>query len=242
VRRRVVAALVAVLLAGVGGVLLLSYVGAADQRAMADLEPVAVLVATQSIPEGASADGLADAVQVRLLPGVAVNPGTAADLAALRGLVTTTALQPGEQLLLSRFADPAVLEAAKGVVVPEGLQQVSVQLEPERAVNGTLTAGATVGVFLSTKDEDTTQLALHRVLVTAVQGGASASSDSSARAEGEDAAATSAEGVTITLALDAESASRVVFAAEHGSIWLSAEPAEAATTDVPVTTEKSLYS
>lgn len=236
-RRRVVAAVTALLLAAVGGILLLGYVGAADQRAMADLEPVAVLVATATIPEGASGDDLSASVELRRLPGVAVAPGTTADLAALRGLVATTAVQPGEQLLLSRFADPAVLAAAEGVVVPEGLQQVSVQLEPERALNGTLAAGATVGVFLSTKGEtETTQLALHQVLVTAVQGGAVAA------AEGDDAPAQPTEGVTVTLALDARSASRVVFAAEHGSIWLSSEPADAPTDQTPVTTEESLYS
>lgn len=244
-RRRVVAAVTAVLLAAVGGVLLLSYVGAADQRAMADLEPVAVLVATQSIPEGAPADGLAESVEVRQLPGVAVAPGTTADLAELQGLVTTTALQPGEQLLTSRFADPAVLAAAKGVVVPKGLQQVSVQLEPERAVNGTLAAGATVGVFLSTKgDTETTQLALHQVLVTAVQGGTVTveGAEGEEGAKAEEAPATPTGGVTVTLALDAASASRVVFAAEHGSIWLSAEPADGPTETMPSTTEKSLYS
>src|SRR3954465_14158291 len=116
-----VAALAAVLLAAVGGILLLRYVGAADQRAMADLEPVAVLVVTQAVPEGASGDDLAASVEVRKLPASAVVPGTTADLAAVRGLVPPTVLQPGEQLLLSRFADPAVLAAAKGVVVPKGL-------------------------------------------------------------------------------------------------------------------------
>jgi hypothetical protein len=46
----------------------------------------------------------------------------------------------------------------------------------------------------------------------------------------------------VTLALDAASAGRDVFAAEHGSIWLSSEPADAPTGKAPVTTEKSLYS
>ena len=235
--RRVIAAVTAVLLAGLGGILMLSYVGSADQRALAGLEPVAVLVATQAVPEGAAADDLAKSFEVRRLPGVAAAPGAADELADLRGLVATTALEPGEQVLLSRFADPAVLAAAEGVVVPEDLQQVAVQLEPERAMNGNLVAGATVGVFFSTKQEDTTEFALRQVLVTAVQGGA-------APADEGDAAAAPAPtgGVTVTLALDAESASRVVFAAEHGSLWLSADPAAAPTDATPVITKKDLYS
>lgn len=234
-KRRLVAAVTAVLLAALGGVLLLGYVSAADRRAVADLEPVAVLVATQPIPEGTSGNELADSVQVRQLPGTAVAPGAATQLADLRGLVATTNLQAGEQLLLSRFADPAALAAAKGVVIPKGLQQVSLQLESERALGGHLAPGATVGVFFSTKDGGT-QLALHKVLVAAVQGGA-------AQAAGDDGepAEPTAE-LTVTLALDARSATRLIFAAENGSIWLSAEPAEAPTDRTPVTTEKSLYS
>lgn len=238
-KRRMVAALTAVLLAAVGGILLLGYVGAADERAMADLEPVAVLVAIKPVPEGTSADDLTASVEVRRLPGVAVAPGAAGRLADLRGLVTTSAFEPGEQLLTSRFADPAALRAAEGVVVPKGLQRVSVQLEPERALNGDLAPGATVGVFLSTKQADTTELALHQVLVTAVQGGAVATG---AEGGATPAAAAPTDGVTVTLALDAESASRVVFAAEHGSVWLSAEPADAPTDRTPVMTKKSLYS
>ena len=239
-RRRVVAAVTAVVLAAVGGILLLSYVGAADERAMAGLDPVAVLVATKAIPEGTAARDLAPSVAVRRLPAVAVAPGTAGRLADLQGLVTTSAVQPGEQLLTSRFADPAVLEAARGLVVPKGLQQVSVQLEPERAVNGDLAPGATVGVFVSTKEAETTALALHQVLVTAVQGG-TAQPPAGAAADADAEAAPAPTAVTVTLALDAESASRVVFAAEHGSIWLSAEPADAPTDREPVMTKKSLY-
>lgn len=235
-KRRMVAALTAVILAAMGGLLLLGYVSAADERAIADLEPVTVLVATKPVPVGTSAEDLGPSVETRRLPGVAVAPGTAAALADLHGLVTTTALEPGEQLLRSRFADPAVLEAAKGLVVPKGLQQVSIQLQPQRALNGALTPGATVGVFLSTKETEKTELALHKVLVTAVSGAPNPPSD------GEAASASSTEGVTVTLALDATSASRVVFAAEHGSVWLSAEPTDAPADRSPVITKKSLYS
>src|SRR3954469_11335343 len=108
-KRRLVAAVTVVVLAALGGLVLLSYVGAADERAMADLQPSPVLVATQAIAEGVSGNDLTSSVELRQLPGVAVAPGSAHSLAELKGLVTTTALQPGEQLLLSRFADPVAL-------------------------------------------------------------------------------------------------------------------------------------
>jgi pilus assembly protein CpaB len=224
VRRRVVAAVSAVLLALVGGVLLLAYVGAADDRALADLETTAVLVVTEPVAAGATAEQLAAAAEVRQLPRLAVAPGTATSVSDLAGLVSTSALEPGEQVLRSRFADPVALAAEAGLEIPRGLHQVSLQLEPERALGGALTPGARVGVFLSVTDKEQTftQLGLHKVLVTAVTGVAPAPGE-----EGADATAPPTEALTVTLALSGPDAQRLVFAAEHGTVWLSAEPDEA---------------
>jgi pilus assembly protein CpaB len=233
VKRRVVAAVTALLLAAMGGLLLLVYVSKADERAVADLQPVTVLVLTKPVPQGATSVELAAAVEERELPGTAVAPGAATSVSELAGRVASTEMEPGEQVLLSRLADPAALEAAKGVVVPKGLHQVTFLLEPQRVVGGTLKPGATVGVFLSTKDPDSTQLGLHKVLVTAVEG--------AAVAEGGDAPA-QPNPLTVTLALSGPAAQKVVFAAEHGTIWLSSEPSDAPASRTPVTTKKSLYS
>lgn len=233
-KRRLIAAATAVLLAAVGGVLLLSYARAADTRAMAGMQGTGVLVALAPIPEGTSGDALGELVEVRQLPALAVAPGTTGTMTDLRGLVSTTALEPGEQLLVSRFADPEVLEAAKGLVVPKGLHQVSLQLEPQRVVNGTLAPGATVGVFVSMDAPERTRLTLHQVLVTAVSGVPAPA------VEGGEAPA-AAGPVTVTLAVDADDAATVVFAAEYGAIWLSAEPAAAPNDREPVTTEENLY-
>jgi pilus assembly protein CpaB len=238
VKRRVLAAVAALLLAAVGGVMLLLYVSGADQRAMADLAPSTVLVVTKAVPEGATADQIAESVAARELPGVAVAPDATSSLSELKGLVTTTALQPGEQLLHSRLADPAVLQAAQGVVVPPGLHRVSVQLEPQRVVAGEVAPGDTVGVFLSTqvKDVTTTQLSLHKVLVTAVEGAPAADAgDGSAKAQ------PAPEKMTVTLAARAVNVEKIVFAAEHGTIWLSAEPADAPNDRTPVLTKGNLY-
>lgn len=237
-KRRVLAAVAALLLAAVGGAMLLVYVAGADQRAMADLAPSTVLVVTKAVPEGATADQIAESVAARELPGVAVAPDAASSLSELKGLVTTTALQPGEQLLHSRLADPAVLQAAKGVVVPPGMHRVSVQLEPQRVVGGRVAAGDTVGVFLSTENKDVTrtQLSLHKVLVAAVEGGpATAAGDGSAKAQ------PAQETMTVTLAAKAADVEKVVFAAEHGTIWLSAEPADVPDDSTPVLTKENLY-
>jgi len=237
-KSRLVAALLAGLLAVVGGVLLIGYVSRADERAMAGMATQTVLVVTAPLPEGATSDELARAVEPRRLPAVAVAPGSATSLEQLEDRVTTTALQPGEQLLTSRLVDPATAAAAQGVAVPPGLQKVSVELEGQRVVGGEVAAGDLVGVFVSAKDDDFnyTRLVLQKVLVLAVRGGAASSGDDN----GGDADPSST--LVVTLAVDAAGAQKVVFGAEHGSVWLSAESDDTPTSSLPVLTQKELFS
>src|ERR671917_139673 len=70
------------------------------------------------------------------------------------------------------------VQSARGDI-PEGLQEVTVPLEPARALGGRIAAGDTVGVFLSfdpfdigntgEKTANVTHLELHKVVVTRVQ-------------------------------------------------------------------------
>ena len=161
------------LLAGVGAVLLLSYVGKADLRAMAGMETVKVLVVEKRVPEGTPAEKLTGLVTVKTLPVKAVASGTLSNLDPIRGRVATTDLQPGEQLLASRFIDPALLVDPNEVKIPRGMQQVSIALESQRVLGGELTPGTSVGVFVSLAKEDErpaqTHLVLNKVLVSKVQ-------------------------------------------------------------------------
>ena len=236
-KSRLVAALLAGLLAVVGGVLLIGYVSRADDRAMAGMATQTVLVVTAPLPEGATSEELARSVEPRRLPAVAVAPGSATSLEQLEDRVTTTALQPGEQLLTSRLVDPATAAATQGVVVPPGLQKVSVQLEGQRVVGGEVAAGDLVGVFVSAKDDNRnyTRLVLQKVLVLAVRGGAASSGD-------DDGAGDPSSTTVVTLAVDAAGAQQVVFGAEHGSVWLSAESDDTPTSRLPVLTQKEMFS
>jgi pilus assembly protein CpaB len=208
----------------VGTAVLVAYVNGAETRALAGVRTVHVLVADQVIPEGTPADQLGDLVRTEVLPAKAAVAGRVTDLAALRGQLTTVDVQPGEQLLLSRFAQPDDLQVPGTVPVPTGLQEVSVLLEPQRAVGGRLAAGDTVGVYLSLKDgAKQTHAVLHRVLVTQVQG---APAPVDPAAEGDVATAGSsapASSLMVTVAVAAKDAETVVFGAEHGSLWLSLE-------------------
>ena len=169
--RRLLAAFAALLLLVVGTVVLLAYVNGADARALAGVKTVQVLVAAQPIPAGTSGDQLAELVRTEAVPAKTAVEGRVTDLASLSGRVATVEILPGEQLLAARFAQPDDLKAPGTVAVPAGLQEVSVLLEPQRAVGGRLAAGDTVGVVISLKDETAaTHAVLHKVLVTQVQG------------------------------------------------------------------------
>jgi pilus assembly protein CpaB len=249
VRRRLLAATAALVLLLAGTVVLVAYVRGADARALAGTRTVEVLVADQPIPEGTSGDALADLVRTEALPEKAAVAGRVTDLAALADQVATVDIQPGEQLLAGRFARPESLQAPGTVAVPAGKQELSVLLEPQRAVGSRLQAGDTVGVYVSLTLADgraATHAVLHKVLVTQVQG-APAQPDAKA-AQGEPDTASSSSGgaaptsnVLVTLAVSAQQAEAVVFGVEHGQLWLSLEPQDAATGGTDVITQENIY-
>lgn len=178
----------------------------------------------------------------KTLPAKAVVAGSVSSLASVSGRVPSTDLQPGEQLLASRFVDPKSLEKSDEVAIPPGMQQVSISLEPQRVLGGNLTPGATVGVFVSLPENDQlpaqTHLLLHTVLVSKVQGGVPVAPPQGE--EGEPAVAPQSDGVLATLVTNASDAEKVVFAAEHGTIWLSLEPADADQSGTRVVTRKNV--
>lgn len=227
-KRRIIAASVAILVALISGVLLLSYVTSADQRAMAGMRTEKVLVVTAPVPKGTAGDQLGESVRLRELPAKAIVPGALTSTSGLKGKLSTSELQVGEQLLASRFAAP-VAAKAEITSVPKGFSEVSVLLDPERAVGSNLSPGDRVGVFVSLDgpDKGTTHLTLNQVLVTRVQGvtaeQAAQSTDSSSDQGGNGSQPVPDGSLMVTLAVSANDAEQVVFASEYGHIWLSLE-------------------
>jgi pilus assembly protein CpaB len=243
-RRRILAALAALLLLVVGTAVLVAYVGGADRRALAGVQTVEVLVADELIPEGTPAAELDGLVRTETVPVKSAVDGRVTSLPSLAGRVATVDLLPGEQLLASRFQRPDDLQAPGTVAVPDGLQEISVLLEPQRAIGGRLAAGDTVGVVVSLTAEDgtaATHTVLHEILVTQVQG-----APAPAQADGETETASAgapapAASLMITLAVSAAQAEAVVFGVEHGTLWLSLEPDGADTSGTDVITQGNIY-
>ena len=236
---RVVAA---VLLAIVGTLVLVRYVENARQDAVAAESPVPVIFVDQPIKKGTGATEVAALVRQGEIPAKLKAPDAVTDLAQLKDLHASVDLLPGEQLTKARFTTAGA--AARGDV-PAGLLQVTVKLDAVRALGGRVRPGDTVGVVTSLTpvagngaDAGTaTHLALHKVLVTDVQGAAPPATD----ADKNGVSAAPAGDFLITLALDAPAVEQVVFAAENGKMWLSAEPAAASEGGTRIVTRGNVY-
>lgn len=151
-RRRVIAALVAIVLAVVGFVLVINYASRADERAMEGMETDDILVAVDTIPQGTSAEDMADQVETRAVPKAFQVGEPVTNLDDLAGQVAVAEIAAGEQLQQTRFATRDELRGRGDYQLPEGAQdlhQITVPLGTARALGGDIAAGDTVGVFIS---------------------------------------------------------------------------------------------
>jgi pilus assembly protein CpaB len=113
------------------------------------------------------------------------------------------------------------------------MQEVTVQLAPDRVVGGKIEPGENVAVYFSipnpTGNDGTTKLVFQQVLVTDVQG-------APAPADSKGGQAAPSGSVLVTLARPAADVQRIVFAAQYGTIWLSSEPAGSVASGLPTVT------
>lgn len=238
-RTRLLGGVAALIVAVVGTVLLLTYVNGADRRAFANVETEDVYVVQKAVPAGTAAANLGDSVAKKTLPKGAIAANTLTDLSSVQGKVASVDLQPGEELLASRFVDPTAVKAQGRANVPAGMQEVTIKLPIERVVGGALAPGDTVGILLSFASQDAlpsqTQLTYNKVLLTAVQlpSGANAQDTSNAQpaasggSGGPGSSPSGASEYLVTLALPGADAQRIVYAVEFGKIYLTKEPANA---------------
>jgi pilus assembly protein CpaB len=254
--RKIVGILGAFVLGAVGVVLLSSYVQSAREEIREDEELVEVYVVTQDIAAGASledviAGSTLSEVPVRLVADGAVD--SLDDVPASR--ITDAAMFPGEQVIASRFVEPFQAVAAD---VPPGRQELTLRLDPERAVGGVVSPGARVGVVVSLdRDEasaapegtsegeapppsptgEMTALVLQNVLVTNLQYTSpedSAQAMLVAAAGSDDITFTATAPLLVTLALTSAQVEQVVFAAEFGTIYLTLEGQEVDESDASI--------
>lgn len=255
--RKLLGSVVAVLLAAVGTFILIAYVRAADDRAIAGERVVPVLVVREAIAKGTRAEDLGVRVETERVPAKVLATGGVSDVADLKGKVAAVDLVPGEQIVEARFQSPAEVAQSGGVEVPEGLQEVTVALTADRAAGGRIQPGDTVGVVASfdpfdvagakgeeegeeasgAKTPNTSHLILHKVLVTDIRGSVAPAPEQ----EEQDTGAAPGEMLLVTLAVEANAVEKIVFTAEFGYVYLSAESEDAAEEPTQIETRGSIY-
>lgn len=261
--RRVLGVLAAVVLAAVGTAVLVLFVRGAEARALAGQETVEVLVVKEPVAKETAAEELAAFVTTERVPAKVRAAGSVTDLDDLDGQVVAVDLVPGEQLVRTRFATPAQLAEQSQVDVPEGLQEVTISVEPQRAVGGQLRPGDVVGFYSSFDFQDereeeqiaaeenpdyrqelseTTKVILHGLLVTNVQVEQlpqTTAGEGEDEPSGPDLAPTG--NLLVTLAVDTSQAERIVFTAEHGMVWLAAQDDDTTTEGSQLRVPRNIY-
>ncbi|MFA9445200.1 Flp pilus assembly protein CpaB [Egicoccus sp. AB-alg6-2] len=260
--RKVLGVLGAFLLALVGTGLLVAYVRGAEDRALAGEEVVEVLVVNQDVPRGTQAAELASYVTTERVPVKVRAFGSVDDLEDLEGQIAAVDLLAGEQLVRPRFVTPEELVEEAAIEIPEGLQEVTLSLAPQRALGGKVKPGDTVGLFASfslddeREDEeiaeeereayrerlsDTAKMILHKLLVTNVQWEQVPQTPAEGEATGNTIELAPTGNLLVTFAVNVDQAERMVFTAEHGLVWLSAEPETASEEGSLLRTPRNIY-
>lgn len=212
--KRVIAAVGAAVLAALGVVILIVWAQGANQRAYEGAELVNVVRVTETVPSGTKAADLAASTEIAELPADAIPEGAVTNLAEVQGLSTLAELQPGEVLVEARMGAAGASEKKGASDVPSGLQEVSIFLDNQRTIAGSVKPGDRVGVLGSYQDaagSKYTDLLMHDVLVTRVDGAVT------------DEAVT---GLTVTVAVNTVDAERIVFTQEWGLVWLTLQNAD----------------
>ena len=150
--RRILAVIIATVLALGGGALVLNYARSADARAIAQAQPTKVYVAQKLIPAGTS---LKDAQRTELLAETqvaakAVPAGALQEIdASNNALLALSDVQPGEFLIEARFGTTPV--GAKAIEVPSGMVALSIELKDPARVGKFVTPGSHIAIYQTYK-------------------------------------------------------------------------------------------
>ena len=218
--RRLALLIAAVLVAAVGTGLVFAYTKKADDRAIADQQPVNVLVAKTTISAGTRVVDAATAAAFELkeLPKSAVAPGALSSVDAVKEQVALTTIFPGQQLLAGMFgATPAATGGALGI--PPGQIAASFVFGDPQRVAGFLQPGSQVVVFLTSNlqgGKQTSRVLLPKVTILAIGPTTITPPADPAEANPEAQPRT-----MLTLALTQRQAEKLIFATSgNGSLYL----------------------
>lgn len=226
-RRRILIALTALVLAGVSASALLVYAKGVDRRAMAGRQGVWVLLAAKRIPAGTTgaqirAQRLADRV---LMPAATVPEDSLhAYDRSLDPLTLSADLQPEQLLRRGQFGPAGTVPATTGGV-PDGRIGVSVAVTMAPGVAEKVAPGDRVTVFVTyprdkPPSDQKTRVLLAGATVISITTGPPSDVRPSPGASRKATGPTGDQTHPVTLAVDQLDATRLVHAAQTGLIYL----------------------
>jgi pilus assembly protein CpaB len=220
---RVLAVLIAVVLALVATAALVVYVNGADRRAISDQSPTMVWVAAKPITAGTS--GLkannTEAIKRVALPKANVIDGAVLSLDQIQNRYAAVDIVAGEQLLQKRWVGAEDVAGGRLLPIEPGNQALSIAMDAVRQVAGFVTPGDRVSLVLTMKrgDVDKSQFLLQDIQVLAV--GSTALANAAAQGGGGRVNQGKGQVAAVTLSVRQEDVEHLVYAAEHGSIYMT---------------------
>jgi pilus assembly protein CpaB len=214
-QNRLLAIMVAIVLAVVSAMALVVYANSADRRAISEQSPVPVYVASSKIEQGETVAEASGKIRVTSIPRKALVDNAVRSLTQISDRVAAVDILPGEQLIEGRWVSREQVEGENLLSLQPGFQAVSIQVDATRQVSGFITPGNRVNIYAtlsSTGGRKFSRLLLPNIKVLAV----------GAAAQGtKPRAGTRTSLSTVTLEVRDGLVERVVFAAESGSLYLS---------------------
>lgn len=215
--KRIALLALAIILAAVGTGLVYTYARNADDRALSGQRPMEVVVAKSQILVGTSVqDAIAEgAFETRELPASAVVDNAVSDLTPVQDYVALTTLFPGQQVTSEMFGE--TVTAVSSLVLPQGKIAASFQFSDPARVAGFVRPGSQVVVFVTTQSGtgvEVTRVLLPEALVIAV--GPTALNQEGTRASSSE----DVPQALLTLALTDKEAAKLVYASQHGTLYL----------------------
>jgi pilus assembly protein CpaB len=214
-QNRLLAIMIAIVLAVVSAMALVVYANSADRRAISEQSPVQVYVASQTIKQGETLQEASSKIRVASFPRNAVVANAVRSLSQISDRVAAVDILPGEQLLDGRWVSREQVEGENLLSLQPGFQAVSIQVDATRQVSGFITPGNKINIYATLTGvggSAFSRLLLANIKVLAI----------GTAAQGSKAQTGTRQNLsTVTLEVKDGQVEKVVFAAESGRLYLS---------------------
>jgi len=174
---------------------------------------VTVIVSKKDLPAGTSMDGVISQgdLTTETIGSKTEVTGAITSVVQLKGRVTSTPILAGEQIPVARLQGSTSLPGG-AIGIPTGFEAVTIQLEAQRMVGGALHPSDHVTIYGSFDQPVSQPVTVTLVPDVKVLKVSRPSTVDQASSQGD---------TLLTVALRAPDAEKVVFAQEHGTVWMA---------------------